>query len=155
MGFQAMQEEAAAARLAGDRRMAARRGGWRGGRRSTPRSCTGCRRCGGRVLTLAVRRWRCGWRGCAWGGCGYAAAAGARACDRVGGWRCGHHSPHCEAQQTCSRGAEPAARRRRRAVHPLPRNRCARVQRPHLDGRARHRAWRWRQANLSHDPPPS
>ena len=40
----------------------------------------------------------------------------------------------------------------RRPVHPLPRHRCARVQGPQLDGRARHRAGRKRHADLAGDP---
>ena len=52
------------------------------------------------------------------------------------------------------RARRRAADRRRRPVHPLPGHRRARVHRPHLDGRARHRAGRGRQADLAVDPAP-
>ena len=47
-----------------------------------------------------------------------------------------------------------AADHRGRPVHPLPGHRRARVHRPHLDGRARHRARRRRQGDLAVDPAP-
>ena len=50
------------------------------------------------------------------------------------------------------RARRRAADRRRRPVHPLPGDRRARVQGPHIDGRARHRVGRGRQADLAGDP---
>ena len=56
--------------------------------------------------------------------------------------------------QICTESDDVLLTTRGRPVHPLPGHRRARVPGPHLDGRARHRAGRGRQADLAVDPAP-
>ena len=69
-----------------------------------------------------------------------------------------HHRHEARRRRRHRRRADLHRKRRRaadlggRPVHPLRRQRCARVPGPHLDGRARHQSCRWRQADLAVDP---